>query len=62
VTVKEAHVDLVPSPYMLRPVPYFVAFYWLRLYTHRCSYVTRSHVGVSCGISACSCYVVCKIL
>jgi len=61
VTVKEAYVDLVPNPYMLRPVPYFVAFYCLRLHTHRCSYVTRSHVGVSCGISSCS-YVVCKIL
>jgi len=59
---KEAYVDFVPNPYMLRPVPYFVAFYWLRLRRHQCGYVTRSHIGVRCGISSCSCYVVCKTL
>jgi hypothetical protein len=26
-----------------------------RLHAHRCGYVTRSHVGVSCGISSCTC-------
>jgi hypothetical protein len=26
-----------------------------RLRTHRCGYVVRSHVGVSCGIISCNC-------